>query len=167
MSVTASEFTAALALAANGVSLVTTNGKHGKAGLTVSSLCSVCADPALILACVNADNEFCDIADANEQFAVNLLTTSHTELSGVFAGLGDPPEDDRFSAGNWQTLETGSPILVDALVSLDCNLVSAKTHGTHRIYIGEVVALLSNDSAPLIYTNRNYASVSSIPSQDT
>lgn len=160
MSVKAADFTAALALAANGVSLVTTDGAHGKAGLTVSSMCSVCAEPALILACVNAQNEFCSSADANKHFAVNLLTTSHTELSGVFAGLGEQPETDRFSHGIWQTLQTGSPILSDALVSLDCTLVSAKTHGTHRIYIGEVVAVLSNKAEPLIYTNRSYASAS-------
>lgn len=158
MSVNAAEFTAALALAANGVSLVTTDGKHGKAGLTVSSMCSVCADPALILACVNAQNEFCDIADTNNHFAVNLLSTSHTELSGVFAGLGEQPDTDRFSYGQWQTLQTGSPVLSDALVSLDCKLVSAQTQGTHRIYIGEVVAVLCNNSEPLIYTNRHYAS---------
>jgi len=162
MSVKASEFTAALALAANGVSLVTTGGTHGTAGLTVSSMCSVCAEPALILACVNAENEFCGIADANKHFAVNLLTTSHTTLSGVFAGLGNPAESDRFATGNWTTLETGSPILMDALVSLDCILVSAKTHGTHRIYIGEVVALHSTDAAPLIYTNRGYANAEPI-----
>ena len=162
MTVTASEFTAALALAANGVSLVTTEGTHGKAGLTVSSMCSVCAEPALILACVNAQNEFCDKADGNQHFAVNLLTTDHIELSGVFAGLGDKPDADRFAKGQWQTLETGSPVLSDALVSLDCKLISATTHGTHRIYIGEVLAVLSNDSAPLIYTNRNYASATAI-----
>jgi len=153
----ASEFTAALALAANGVSIVTTDGQYGKAGLTVSSMCSVCAEPALILACVNAENEFCEKADANKQFAVNILSTSHTSLSGVFAGLGDSPDTDRFATGQWQTLETGSPILSNALVSLDCQLVSATTHGTHRIYIGEVLAILSNDSVPLIYTQRHYA----------
>lgn len=164
MPIKASEFTAALALAANGVSLVTTDGPNGKAGLTVSSMCSVCAEPALLLACVNAENEFCAIADANQQFAVNLLTTNHTELSGVFAGLGENPDADRYSYGQWQTLETGSPILTDALVSLDCKLVSANTHGTHRIYIGEVIALLSNNADPLIYTNRKYASTKPIAS---
>lgn len=164
MPIKASDFTAALALAANGVSLVTTDGPHGKAGLTVSSMCSVCAEPALILACVNADNEFCEIADANKQFAVNLLTTTHTELSGVFAGLSDPIDGDRFNTGNWQTLQTGSPILSDALVSLDCTLVAANTHGTHRIYIGEVVAVSSNDAEPLIYTNRSYARAAPLPS---
>jgi len=157
MPLRASEFTSALALAANGVSIVTTDGEYGRAGLTVSSMCSVCAEPALILACVNADNEFCAKADSNHQFAVNILSTLHTELSGVFAGLGESPDADRFSTGQWQTLETGSPVLVNALVSLDCTLVSASTHGTHRIYIGEVQAVLSNESEPLIYTNRRYA----------
>jgi len=162
MSVQASEFTSALALAANGVSIVTTDGDHGKAGLTVSSMCSVCAEPALILACVNANNEFCTRSDANRHFAVNILSLTHTELSGVFAGLSDSPDADRFAFGNWQTLQTGSPVLTDALVSLDCQLVSATTHGTHRIYIGEVVAVLSNASEPLIYTNRNYAKARSL-----
>lgn len=157
MPLQASEFTAALALAANGVSIVTTDGDHGKAGLTVSSMCSVCAEPALILACVNADNEFCAKADANQRFAINILTTSHTTLSGIFAGLGEAPDTDRFATGQWQILSTGSPVLSDALVSLDCQLVSANTHGTHRIYIGEVLAVLSNSSEPLIYTNRRYA----------
>ncbi len=157
MPVAANEFTSALALAANGVSIVTTDGTHGKAGLTVSSMCSVCAEPALILACVNASNEFCGKADANGQFAVNLLSTEHTEISAVFAGLSQDADTDRFLHGQWQTLETGSPVLSNALVSLDCKLVSATTHGTHRIYIGEVLAVISNDAAPLIYTNRQYA----------
>lgn len=157
MPVSPREFTAALSLAANGVSIVTTGGKAGKAGLTVSSICSVCAEPPLILACVNEKNEFCQLADNNGCFAINLLSTEHTELSGVFAGLGDNPDADRFQFGQWTELSTGSPVLVNALVSLDCKLVSAKTHGTHRIYIGEVNALDSHDSTALVYTKRQYA----------
>jgi len=164
MTISASEFTAALALAANGVSIVTTDGEHGKAGLTVSSMCSVCAEPALVLACVNADNEFCKKADANQHFAINILTTAHTALSSVFAGLGNNPEADRFVNGRWQTLETGSPVLSDSLVSLDCKLVSATTYGTHRIHIGEVLQTRSSEAAPLIYTNRAYATAEVLPS---
>lgn len=165
MTVSASEFTTALALAANGVSIVTTDGANGKAGLTVSSMCSVCAEPAIILACVNASNEFCVKADANKQFAINILSTAHTELSSVFAGLGEDSDADRFSFGTWQTLHTGSPVLTGSLVSLDCNLVSATTHGTHRIYIGEVIATSSTTAEPLIYRNRAYARAQTLPKQ--
>lgn len=159
MTLPASEFTAALALAANGVSIVTTDGAFGKAGLTVSSMCSVCAEPALILACVNASNQFCAKADANKQFAINILNTTaeHIDTCTVFAGLSADGDVDRFLHGQWTTLQTGAPILTDALVSLDCTLVSANTHGTHRIYIGQVVAAQTNNAEPLIYTNRHFA----------
>jgi len=111
-----------------------------------------------MLACVNADNEFCEKADANQQFAINLLATEHTNLSTVFAGLGEDPDADRFSRGQWTTLKTGSPILSNALVALDCELPSPGTqHGTHKIYIGNVVALSSNDAAALVYAQRAYA----------
>lgn len=155
-SISASAFTTALSLAANGVSIVTTNGEHGKAGLTVSSMCSVCAEPALVLACVNASNEFCAKAEANKLFAINILGLDQQAVSNVFAGFGNS-EEDRFNTGNWSELKTGSPILTNAMVSLDCELVSHTTHGTHTIYIGRVVDLQSQDKPALVYTARSYA----------
>jgi len=106
-SIAPEEFTQALANAASGVNLVTTDGPGGKAGLTVSSMCSVCAQPPVILACVAANNEFCAAAKKNGQFAINLLNTEQIELARVFAGLTDNPETDRFRYGNWHTLTTG------------------------------------------------------------
>jgi len=153
------EFVATLSLAANGVSIVTTDGEAGTAGLTVSSMVSVCAEPALMLACVNADNEFCRIADANQAFAINLLAADQQAVSNVFAGFGDDPKANRFDTGEWSMRETGSPILADALVSLDCALVEARTHGTHKIYIGRVLSAQSRDTAPLVYSRRGYVSV--------
>lgn len=155
--VSAQAFTSALALAANGVSIVTTDGAHGKAGLTVSSMCSVCADPALILACVHAENEFCNAANANNAFAINILSTSDMEVSKVFAGIGDNPDADRFLTGDWSTASTGSPILQNALVSLDCVLEDAHVHGTHCIYIGRVVNVQHIDSDPLVYALRKFS----------
>ncbi len=87
-SITASAFTSALSQAANGVSVVTTTHDDIDAGLTVSSMCSVCADPALLLICVNSDNEFCEMAMHSGRFAVNILPSSCVELAMVFAGLG-------------------------------------------------------------------------------
>jgi len=150
-------FTDAMSLAANGVSIVATDGDHGRAGLTVSSMCSVCAEPSLILACVNADNEFCVAADNNGVFSINLLNTEHVELASIFAGLGDDPPADRFAVGSWQKLKTGSPALEDALVVLDCVLHDATTHGTHRIYIGRVVDVATRVAEPLVYARRHFA----------
>ena len=122
-SITASAFTSALSQAANGVSIVTTIHDDVNAGLTVSSMCSVCADPALLLVCVNSDNVFCKMADASGRFAVNILPSSCVELATVFAGLNEELNENRFSTGVWTTLTTGAPILSDALIALDLSLI--------------------------------------------
>jgi flavin reductase len=157
--VSPTEFTTALALAANGVAIVTTDGDAGKAGLTVSSICSVCAEPALMLACVHAQNEFCSIAQANGVFAINLLTRDQSPLSNIFAGISEDKEANRFAHGQWNTLHTGAPVLSNALVTLDCTMQSHETQGTHIIYIGKVVAVHSHDSQALVYCQRAYGSV--------
>ncbi len=155
--IASTDFTDALALAANGVAVVTTAGASEAAGLTVSSVCSVCADPPLILVCVNTDNDFCRQAERNGVFGVNLLTAGHVELSNRFAGLTEPVDEDRFLVGDWQSLTTGSPILADALVGMDCVIESSSVHGTHHIYVGRVVNILSNRNEPLVYTQRAYS----------
>lgn len=158
-SVEPQHFTGALSLAANSVSIVTTNGPGGRAGLTVSSMCSVCAEPPLVLACVNAENEFNARVDINDAFAINLLAVRHAELSNRFAGLDSDAEDDRFAVGDWTTGATGAPLLADAVVALDCVLESASRHGTHRLHIGRVVEVRARDDRPLIYARRAYASL--------
>lgn len=158
-SITASAFTSALSLAANGVSIVTTTHGGRRAGLTVSSMCSVCAEPALLLVCVNAENEFCELADASGRFAVNILSDAQQALSNVFAGL-DPNVEDRFETiGHWTTLTGGTPILADALVALDCELDTTIARGTHRVFFGHVVDVRTTRGEPLVYTARGYAAI--------
>ena len=157
--ITASAFTSALSQAANGVSVVTTTCEDVDAGLTVSSMCSVCADPALLLVCVNSDNAFCDLAMRSKRFAVNILPSTCVEIASVFAGLVEERSDDRFSTGTWTRLTTGAPILSEALVALDCLLESSQQHGSHRVFFGNVVDVRTTSGEPLIYTDRRFAVV--------
>jgi flavin reductase (DIM6/NTAB) family NADH-FMN oxidoreductase RutF len=162
-SVTASAFTSALSQAANGVSVVTTSCNGQNAGLTVSSMCSVCADPALLLVCVNLDNEFCEMAARSGSFAVNIIPSSAIELATVFAGLGNDPDVSRFSVGDWTKLSTGAPILSNALVALDCQLDSSVVKGSHRVFFGKVVDVRTTSGEPLLYTDRRFAVVHPVP----
>jgi len=162
-SITASAFTSALSQAANGVSIVTTSDGERRAGLTVSSMCSVCADPALILVCVNSENEFCAVAEKTGHFVVNILNSEQQDLGMVFAGLGENTEADRFLTGSWSQLTTGSPMLKDALVALDCQLESSIKKGSHTIYFGQVVDVRTTRGEPLLYTDRSFATALRIP----
>src|SRR5690606_40571969 len=57
----------------------------------------------------------------NKVLAVNVLSTQHEQLSNAFASSKFSSEE-RFNLGEWSALETGSPILQDALVSFDCEI---------------------------------------------
>ena len=46
-------FVNAMSAAVTGVNLITTDGRAGRFGVTVSAMCSVSADPPILLACVN------------------------------------------------------------------------------------------------------------------
>jgi len=97
----------------------------------------------------------------SKAFCVNVLRAEDWELSTLFSG-GQTGEG-RFKHGNWTKLTTGSPVLVDALVSFDCRVVKKLAHGTHTIFLGEVDQMLIGKKArPLLYSDGQYAKLASL-----
>lgn len=152
------DFVHAMSRAASTVSVVTTDGVAGRAGVTVSAMTSVSADgdAPTILVCVNSSASACEPLLANGCFAVNLLRDEQQDVANIFASRRDAPGGDKFSVGHWATLKTGAPVLT-ALASFDCEVQSAELVGTHHVIIGSVRAVqVAEDGAPLIYGMRSY-----------
>ncbi len=152
------DFVHAMSRAAATVSVVTTDGEAGRAGVTVSAMTSVSADgeAPTILICVNMGASAADPILGNGRFAVNVLRADQQDLADTFAGRLDAPQGDRFAVGDWSTLTTGAPIL-EALASFDCDVQSAELVGTHHVIIGSVRAVrVSEEGSPLIYGMRSY-----------
>jgi flavin reductase len=154
--VTRDRFIEAMRLAATVVSVVTTDGPGGRWGTTVSSMCSVSADPPTVLACINAQHETARAIEVNGVFCVNILAAAHRHVSDVFAGRVQHLRQNKFDCAEWQALTTGSPALPDALVAFDCRLSHSILIGSHRVTIGLVVDVASHEGAPLVYSNRAY-----------
>ncbi|KAA0971256.1 flavin reductase [Aureimonas fodinaquatilis] len=139
------------------VHIVTTDGRAGIRGTTVTSVCSVSDMPATLLVCLNASSAVNDRYEKNGCFAVNILAAEHESLAKAFAGEGKLSLDERFALANWAPLVTGAPILENALASFDCRLTDARIVATHRVLIGEVVGLNVAPSAPgLVYKERHF-----------
>ncbi len=147
------EFVNAMSRTVSGVSIITTDGAHGRFGLTVSSVTSVSAEPPLLLVCINKGSVPHDAIRGNARFAVNVLGDVHRNIADRFAGRGD--DAYRFDANVWDTRES-LPHLRGAAAWFDCRLSSAMSFGTHSIFVGEVVAADAGDTPPLLYTNRRY-----------
>ncbi len=150
-------FVDAMSRAANGVTVVTTDGLAGRDGVTVSSACSVTAEPPSLLACIHHLSPAAAAIEHNGVFCLNVLSEDQVRLSEAFAGRIE--NLDPFSAGAWSTLLTGSPVLEGASASFDCKVDHMLTEGTHRIFIARVVAALQGVASPLVYGRRSYARI--------
>lgn len=151
----------AMGEAAATVSVVTTDGPAGRAGVTVSAMCSVSADPPTILVCVHHLSPACQAIRANGVFCVNVLGDEQSAISDTFAGRSPTPGGDKFDGTEWRALATGAPALVDPLVALDCRLVEHLRQGSHYIFIGEVADIALGNGAPLVYAKRAYRGLGS------
>ena len=142
------------------VSLVTTNGPAGRAGVTISAMSSVSADSEMpsLLVCVHHLSAVAEAIRKNEHFCLNVLQKDQAFLSDVFAGKAKDKYPDKFAAAEWIDGITGAPVLKDALVSFECHLKEAFQHGTHWIFIGEVADMtMSETGNALVYANRSYS----------
>jgi flavin reductase len=152
-------FRQAMAQVTAAVHVVTTFGANGRAGLTASAVTSLSDSPPLMLACIHNDSRTLAAIEANGVFCVNTLSGSDQAVAEVFAGRKGLAGEARFTVGDWAGLETGSPVLTSSLVAFDCRLIEARTHATHRVIIGEVLAIGGLGAGPgLIYRSRTFGS---------
>lgn len=149
-------FRQAMGRTASGVTVVTTDGEAGRAGVTVSSLCSLSMEPPSVLFCLNKGSRTLPALIANGVFCANILAHGQQRVADSFAGLIPEFKDDRFAVAEWERLHTGAPVLRGALCRFDCRIASVFEFGTHHIIAGEVVALESEPAKPLVYSNRSY-----------
>jgi flavin reductase (DIM6/NTAB) family NADH-FMN oxidoreductase RutF len=120
-------------------------------------VCSVSADPPTLLVCVNKSTSAHDPLLRAGCFSVNLLSTEQTKESGVFSGAGGLKGDERFREGRWSVLETGAPVLEEAVAVFDCRISQRVDAGSHTVFFGAVVATQTHsDQHPLIYLRGDY-----------
>ena len=149
-------FLHAMSRCAATVSVVTTDGAAGRAGVTVSAMTSVSADgdAPTMLVCVNQGARAADPILQNGCFAINVLEAGQQNVADTFAGRTGTA--DRFAHVAWDVMETGAPVL-DGLAGFDCTVQSADLVGTHHVIIGAVRAVrVAEAGTPLIYGMRSY-----------
>ena len=150
------DFRNAMSLLTTAVNVITTEGEDGMHGFTASAVCSVTDTPPTLLVCMNQSSRSHTHFVDNKILSVNVLGAQHEKISNAFAS-SKLSSEDRFKLGAWTTLETGSPILEDALVSFDCEIEQIQEVGTHSIFMCRVVAIKqSQQDESLVYFNRAY-----------
>lgn len=146
------------------VNVITTDGPGGRAGFTASAVTSVTDTPPTLLVCANRSNDSYPAFKANQVLCVNTLTPAQEGLSPVFAGMTDHTMDKRFDGYSWHRLETGAPVLDEAIVAFDCRITQIVEVGTHDVFFCSVEAVRVGQAVEsLIYYGRTYHTVTIKP----
>ncbi len=139
---------------AAGVAVVTVDAGQGPAGVTVTSLASLSAEPPLLSFSISATaSTWPHLRDAGTA-VVHLLGAGHTELARTFATSGI----DRFAAPTrWRRLPTGEPLLDGAAGWLRITIEHRHPAGGSHLVIGRVEAAgLAETHGALLYHDGTY-----------
>ncbi|MET1025794.1 MAG: flavin reductase family protein [Dongiaceae bacterium] len=149
------EFREALGRFATGITVVTTRATSGELlGLTVNSFNSVSLEPPLVLFSLDKSTLSLRAFEEAGGFAINVLSDTQMDVSRGFAQtLGN-----KWDGVDFESWETGSPILSDCLANFDCRTHAIHDGGDHRIFIGEVLRFNADtEGNPLLYFRGSYA----------
>ena len=139
------------------IAIVTTLfGEDGEPkGLTTNAVCSVSAEPPLLLVCVDVGSRTLHALRHSQRFVVNFVSDRAEELCSLFASKAD----DKFGAVQWEPGIAGMPLLAhDALAYAECSTEQELEAGDHVILIGLVEGGRPPDpeSVPILYYRRSY-----------
>lgn len=143
----AAEFRKAVGHFASGVTVVTAELNGEQFGATISAVSSLCAEPPMVLVCLNQRLGTHAAIQASGHFTINIVGEGHSELARGFARAGT----DKFRDVRWVPTGYGAR-LSEAIAHLSCRVVDGVEGGTHRVFIAEVIEVITDSTGgPLSY----------------
>jgi len=125
---------------ASSVAIVASGHGEGRNGCTATSLCSLSVEPPTLIVCLAVGSATLRTALAEGALGVSLLASSHADLAHRFAGRSGIRGAARFEGYEWTSMATGSPLLRDAVATIDCEIEESIERHTHAMVIARVLA---------------------------
>src|SRR4026209_1976226 len=132
----AEQFKAGMRSLAGAVNIITSAHAGHRYGMTATAVCSATVEPPTVLVCINKLATTHGAVSKAGAFCVNVLRAEDWQLSTTFSGAQSG--EARLKSGHWTKPASGSPALVEALVSFDCRVVKKMANGSHTVFLGQV-----------------------------
>lgn len=118
------------------VTAITTIEDDMPAGLMATAVCSLSAEPASLVVCINRTATAHDAILRTGVMGVSLLPDHALDYAGHFARTKGI---ERFSNGNWIRRATGAPIFAEAPVAFDCRVARTLDGYSHSIVVADIL----------------------------
>ncbi|MBC8268215.1 MAG: flavin reductase family protein [Rhodospirillaceae bacterium] len=157
MSIDKLTFRKVLGRFATGITIVTGLSEDNIAvGLTVNAFTSLSLEPPLVLFCLDKATASVNAFKEGDGFALNMLNENQQQLSVKFSSK----IEDRFAGVDFDTWDTGVPILGGCLANLECIIDAVHDGGDHLIIVGRVKRVAQVEAGkPLLYFDGAYGRI--------
>jgi flavin reductase (DIM6/NTAB) family NADH-FMN oxidoreductase RutF len=146
-------FRSVMATFATGVTVVTSMGADGPAGMTANAVASLSLDPLLVMVGFDLTSRTLTAVRLSRRFAVNVLASDQDGVSDLFASKR--PEAEKFAeCAHVDT--SGVPILLGTLAWLRCEATAVHPGGDHVIVVGKIDEMGGNGGEPLLFFGGRY-----------
>ncbi|MFC0278956.1 flavin reductase family protein [Falsigemmobacter intermedius] len=146
--ITLDDFRGSMRRLAAGVSAVTTGTMEEPVGMVASSVVSISAEPPLVGVFVNETSSSLPLFQQNGRMAINILGHDHGAIVGQFVKAAQGR--DRFAGADWVAGRSGLPLLTQALVSMECRIITEVSLGTHKLLVGRIETTTLRDDRPMV-----------------
>jgi 3-hydroxy-9,10-secoandrosta-1,3,5(10)-triene-9,17-dione monooxygenase reductase component len=140
---------------AHGVNVVCAAHEGQRGGLAVAWATQVATDRVLI--CVGQQSATRELILASGAFGLSVLAQDQVAVGRTF-GRRSSRNVDKLAGVGHHTAVTGSPLLDDCVLALDCRVDAVFEDGTHKLIVGRVVAAerRREGAEPLTYRQEDY-----------
>ncbi len=156
-----SSFKYAMRQLAGGVTVITAGKGETISGMTVTSFSSLTVDPPSVIVAISRSASSWPLIERSGRFGANILAGDQFEIAKRFTSQSGLNGAERFQGIPWKPAKSGIPLLVNALVTLDCRVARVIEHHTHIVVIGDVTDLdvFPDRNGGLAYWNGQYHTV--------
>ncbi len=156
------QFRGAMRNLPGGVVMVTTRIAGRPWGLTISSCCSITAEPPQIMISLQGKTASCQQILRDRRFGIGILGREHRSLAELGAMPGVAKFIDEYCDRDGCP-RLASPMIANALCHLDCHVAHTYRVGDHHLIIGLVEDVVTGPGSedilprsPLIYFDREF-----------
>jgi flavin reductase (DIM6/NTAB) family NADH-FMN oxidoreductase RutF len=148
----------ALAALTTGIYVLTVRAGDTQHGMSSSWATQVSGEPVLVMAAVDQQHFTHQLLLDSGVFALNIVGAQSKHLEDYFYSA-QSRRPDNLAPFALDTGMTGTPLLRDALASLECRIIATPAAGDHTLFVGEVVAAhvrttdrpLTSQELPYVY----------------
>jgi len=140
----------------HGVNIVTAEYEDVKGGLAVAWATQVATNRVLV--CVGSQSATRELILKSESFGLCTLRKDQIDVARAF-GRRSGKDVDKFQGFPYHTAVTGSPLLNDCGICLDCQVEHVFDQETrNKLVVGRIVYAerLTENHEPLIYREEDY-----------